>query len=84
MAARNAWTREHHLRRGYKNDVCRILYTPSAKQTKQIIFRYIAGFRDPAPLDPEQKFTDMTFVNWGLAIPPSKAGWERDSTQWAR
>ncbi|KGO39569.1 hypothetical protein PEXP_047450 [Penicillium expansum] len=44
---------------------------------------HIAGFRNPAPLDPEHKFTNMTFVDWGLAIPPSNAGWENDSTKWA-
>lgn len=47
------------------------------------IFRHIAGFRAAALLDPKEKFTDMTFVEWGLAIPPSNAGWEKDSTKWA-
>ncbi|KAJ5706244.1 hypothetical protein N7536_001933 [Penicillium majusculum] len=44
---------------------------------------HIAGFRLSAPLDPEHKFTDMTFVDWGLAIPPNNADWEKDSTKWA-
>ncbi|KAJ5252639.1 hypothetical protein N7489_003049 [Penicillium chrysogenum] len=44
---------------------------------------HIAGFRQSASLDPEEKFTDMTFVGWGLAIAPSKAGWDKDSTKWA-
>lgn len=44
---------------------------------------HIAGFRAPARLEPEEIFTDMTFVDWGLAIPPSKAGWEKDPTKWA-
>ncbi|OQE20809.1 hypothetical protein PENFLA_c015G00990 [Penicillium flavigenum] len=44
---------------------------------------HIAGFRESASLDPEEKFTDMNFVGWGLAIPPRKPGWEKESTQWA-
>lgn len=83
MGARDAWTGEHHLRRGYRDDVCGIFYTPSAKQNRLTIFRHIAGFRLSEPLDPEHKFTDMTFVNWGLAIPPNNADWEKDSTKWA-
>lgn len=83
MGAKYTWTGEHHLRRGYRDDVCGIFYIPSAKQNRLTIFRHIAGFRSPAPLDPEENFTDMTFANWGLAIPPSNAGWEKDSTKWA-
>ncbi|KAJ5196796.1 hypothetical protein N7449_007275 [Penicillium cf. viridicatum] len=44
---------------------------------------HIAGFRNPVPLDPEEKFTDRTFSGWGLAIPPDDADWEEDSTKWA-
>ncbi|KAJ5969317.1 hypothetical protein N7501_005565 [Penicillium viridicatum] len=44
---------------------------------------HIAGFRYSVPLDPESKFTDRTFVDWGLAIPPNNAGWKKDSTKWA-
>ncbi|KAJ5529182.1 hypothetical protein N7527_002575 [Penicillium freii] len=44
---------------------------------------HIAGFRYSVPLDPESKFTDRTFVHWGLAIPPNHAGWKKDSTKWA-
>lgn len=83
MGARDAWTEENHLRRGYRDDVCGILYTTSAKQDRLTIFRHIAGFRYSVPLDPESKFTDRTFVHWGLAIPPNHAGWKKDSTKWA-
>lgn len=83
MGASRPWTAEHHLRRVYRDDVCSICCTLGVKQNRLTIFRHIAGFRDPAPLDPEHKFTDMTFVDWGLAIPPSNAGWEKDSTKWA-
>ncbi|KAJ5125035.1 uncharacterized protein N7515_008860 [Penicillium bovifimosum] len=44
---------------------------------------HIAGFRVPARLDPEEEFTDLTFVRWCLAIPPKNADWKRDSTKWA-
>lgn len=37
----------------------------------------------PVPLEPEREFTDVTFAEWGLAIPPRKAGWEKDRTKWA-
>ncbi|KAJ5822414.1 hypothetical protein N7447_004754 [Penicillium robsamsonii] len=70
MGARHAWIREHNLWRGYADD------------NKMTILRHIAGFRESASLDPEVKFTDMTFVGWGLAIAPRKAGWEKDSTKW--
>jgi hypothetical protein len=62
---------------------CGIFYIPSPKHNRLTIFRHISGFRDAAPLNPEEKFTEMTFVGWGLAIPPSKAGWEKDPTKWA-
>lgn len=82
MGARYARAGEHHIRRGYTDDVCGIFRTPGAKQNRLTIPRHIAGFRESASLDPEEKFTDMTFVGWGLAIPPRKAGWDKDSTKW--
>lgn len=83
MGASCAWTGEYHLRRGYEDDVCDIFYTPSDEQNRLTIFRHITGFRDPTPFEPEERFTEVTFAEWGLAIPPSKAGWEQDITQWA-
>ncbi|KAJ5967187.1 hypothetical protein N7501_003435 [Penicillium viridicatum] len=44
---------------------------------------HIAGFRNPVPLDPKEKFTDRTFSGWGLAIPADEADWEKDTTTWA-
>ncbi|KAJ5413289.1 hypothetical protein N7465_005594 [Penicillium sp. CMV-2018d] len=44
---------------------------------------HIAGFRDPDRFDPDEKFSDMTFVCWRLARPPRMSGWEKDPTKWA-
>ncbi|KAF4765015.1 hypothetical protein HAV15_003679 [Penicillium sp. str.  len=44
---------------------------------------HIAGFRGPDRFDPDEKFSDMTFVLWRLARPPRKSGWEKDPTKWA-
>ncbi|KAJ5958822.1 uncharacterized protein N7479_005972 [Penicillium vulpinum] len=44
---------------------------------------HIAGFRDPDRFDPDEKFSDMTFVFWRLTRPPRKSGWEKDPTKWA-
>ncbi|KAJ9483964.1 hypothetical protein VN97_g9420 [Penicillium thymicola] len=83
MAASRAWTGEYHLRRGYEDDACDIFYMPSDEQNRLTIFRHITGFRTPAPFKPEKRFTEVTFAEWGLAIPPNKTGWEQDITQWA-
>ncbi|KAJ5582358.1 hypothetical protein N7535_000978 [Penicillium sp. DV-2018c] len=44
---------------------------------------HIAGFRDPVRFDPGEQFSDLTFVLWGLALPPRNSSWEEDPTQWA-
>jgi hypothetical protein len=44
------------------------------------IFGHIVGFRDPARFDPDEKFSDMTFVFWRLTRPPRNSGWEKDPT----
>ncbi|CAI7611502.1 unnamed protein product [Penicillium glandicola] len=64
-------------------------WRPTLPSVQNIIYdedtekMHIAGFRTPALFDPDEKFTDMTFVLWCLAIPPRKTGWEKDTTKWA-